>query len=155
MTGDPRTVWEGDGLERITVDDAPTPLGLGASVDAIDEIVMRGMTHFEMSSNCAAYMNLVRGDGDGRSRTFMVRFAARATTRAERRRLAYDYQDRFYDHLAALLPQRWTGREPSLWQDDLPWWRKVVAVLTSWAEARDGRRVLLIAWLEDDGEEAP
>lgn len=121
--------------DRITFDlDAD-----GYETERVDELVFgQAWIHLEMSSHSSGYINL-----DASGRQVFLRLYAQPTTRAERRRILSQEQDRLSDHLRSLLP--WGG---SMWS--IPVYRRPVSAGRSWWEARRYAGVALLVQVEDD-----
>jgi hypothetical protein len=122
-------------VDRIDVNEPGDWTGPDSLLGAVDELVATDATvHLEAMSTNAAFLAVYKGDEELR-----VWVRARPTTRAERRAILAHGDERFRDHIAALLPRALGGR--SIWW--VPWWKRPVSVWRSWREAVDQARVVL------------
>jgi hypothetical protein len=122
-------------VDRVTVNEPDNWTGPDSLLGAVDEIVRTDATvHLEAMSTNAAFLAVYKGDEELR-----VWVRARPTTRAERRAILAYSEERFRDHVAALVPQALGGR--SIWL--VPWWKRPAGVWQSWREAVRQARVVL------------
>jgi hypothetical protein len=129
--------------DRVTLNTAGNWLGPDYALGLVDEIVVSdALVHLEMMDDSSAYLAVYRcGDGEAVS----ARIHARPTTRAERQQVLAHGDNRLYDHLASLIPQRWGGR--SMWS--IPWWRRPAAAVRDWRWARRAAGAVLEVRVED------
>lgn len=132
--------------QRITINQSGD--GPGWARDAIDEIVLCDSTlHFEMLSNCFAYLHVVTPTGELQANLY-----ARPTTRAERRDILRCHGDRLVDHLSMLNPARWRFGHPRYVGWAVPIHRRPAATVAGWWEARRyAGAVLAVVVSEDTG----